>query len=175
MNRLKHRYSTLHQVQSKNMQVVKNRHQKTKTKTWQNECPHEDMLSDGTLFHKISTKKKERHTSKANLLPKDTSIKVGNIARIAPKWPQRIQGQCDGHRDVDQTRVLQQGWRLGAGSRLATGHCALWCNGLIQAVLEGLVFWDAKVNLVESEKKGVPILVGKKKKTDTTVTKVNSK
>lgn len=89
---------------------------------------------------KFLQKKKTRHTSKANLLPKDTSIKVGNIARIAPKWPQRIQGQCDGHRDVDQTRVLQQGWRLGAGSRLATGHCALWCNGLIQAVLEGLVF-----------------------------------
>lgn len=84
--------------------------------------------------------RKLRHTSKANLLPKRTGIKVGNIARVAAEWPQWIQGQCDGHRDVDQTGVVQQGWRLCAGSRLATGHRAFWCNGLIQAVLEGLVF-----------------------------------
>lgn len=108
-------------------------------------------------------KKKLRHTSKANLVPKRTGIKVGNIARVAAEWPQWIQGQCDGHWDVDQTGVLQQGWRLRAGSRLTAGHRALWCNGLIQAVLEGLVFWDAKVKLVESEKEGVPILRRKKK------------
>lgn len=107
--------------------------------------------------------KKLRHTSKANLVSKRTGIKVGNIARVAAEWPQWIQGQCDGHWDVDQTGVLQHGWRLRAGSRLTAGHRALWCNGLIQAVLEGLVFWDAKVKLVESEKEGVPILRRKKK------------
>lgn len=96
--------------------------------------------------------------SKANLLPKHTGIKVGNIAWVAPKWPQWIQGQCDGHRDVDRPWVLQQGWWLGAGSRLTAGHCALWSDGLVQVVLEGLVFWDAKVKLIESEKKRVPIL-----------------
>lgn len=97
-------------------------------------------------------------TRKSNLLPKHSGIKVGNIPWIASKWPERIQGQCDGYRDVDWPWVLQERWRLGAWSRLTTCHCALWRGGIVQAVLKSLIFRDAQVKLIETQKEGVPIL-----------------
>lgn len=83
---------------------------------------------------------------------------MGDIARVAPKWPLGIQGECYGHRDVDGPRVLQHKRGLGARATLAAGDRALRCDGLVQTVLQRLILRDAEVKLVEAEKKGVPVL-----------------
>lgn len=86
---------------------------------------------------------------------------MGDIAGVAPKWPLRIQGERDGHRDVDGPWVLQHQGGLGARATLAAGDGALRCDGLVQAVLQRLVLRDAEVEFVEAEEKGVPVLQGK--------------
>lgn len=86
---------------------------------------------------------------------------MGDVTGVAPKWPLGIQSEGDGHRDVDGPWVLQHEGGLGAGASLAAGDRAVWRDGLVQAVLQGLILRDAEVKLVKAEKKGVPILQGK--------------
>lgn len=86
---------------------------------------------------------------------------MGDIAGVAPKRTLGIQGKCDGHRNVDGARILQHKRGLGTRATLATGDGALRCDGLIHAMLQRLVLRDAKVELIEAEEKGVPVLQGK--------------
>lgn len=100
-------------------------------------------------------------TAKADLLAQYGGVQVGDVARVAPERSLGIQGERDGHGDVDGPRVLQHNGRLGTGAALAAGDGALWPDGLVQAVLQRLVLGDAEVELIKAEKKGVPILYAK--------------
>ena len=90
---------------------------------------------------------------------------MGDVAGVAAEGALRVQRDGDGHGDVDEPRVFQQEWRLGAAACLAAGahQRALGRGGLVQAVLEGLILRHAEVQLVEAQQERVPVLEGKEK------------